>query len=56
MIVICLTHGPMRRSEPKKWWECHGFDGEGCRTQIVYDEDLTRGTAAGIPNVEVRHD
>lgn len=54
MTVICRTHGPMLYRFPLKWWECHGFDGEGCSTQIVYDEDLARGTASGIPNVEVR--
>ncbi len=54
MTVTCLTHGPMLRREPLCWWECAGFDGEGCSTQIVYDEDLVRGADAGIPNVEVR--
>lgn len=54
MTVVCRTHGPMQRSELKRWWECHGFDGEGCGTQIVYDEDLHRRADSGIPNVEVR--
>jgi hypothetical protein len=54
MTVTCLTHGPMRRRESLCWWECVGFDGEGCGMQVVYDEDLARGTASGIPNVEVR--
>jgi hypothetical protein len=33
---------------------CVGFDGEGCGTQIVYDEDIRRAGGTGIPNVEVR--
>lgn len=36
------------------WWECVGFDGEGCDAQLVYDEDLTRGAEAGIPSVTVQ--
>ena len=54
MTVTCLTHGPMKYRFALKWHECPGFDGEGCGTQIVYDEDLARGADAGIPNVEVR--
>ena len=37
--VICNTHGPMKRRE--HWWECPGFDGEGC------DSWLTDGDVAG---------
>jgi hypothetical protein len=33
------------------WWECPG---KGCTVPPVYDEDLARGTASSIPNVEVR--
>jgi hypothetical protein len=54
MTVTCLTHGPMRYRFDTRWHECLGFDGEGCSTQLVYDEDLARGPASGIPNVEVR--
>jgi hypothetical protein len=51
--VACDTHGPMLRREPLGWWECAGFDGEGCGTQIVYEEDVTLGAEAGIPGVTV---
>jgi hypothetical protein len=36
-----------------RWWECLGFDGEGCGVQIVYIEDVALGPAAGIPGVQV---
>lgn len=55
MTVTCLTHGPLKYRFGLKWYECVGFDGEGCEdTMIVYDEDLARGADTGIPNVEVR--
>ena len=53
MTVHCDTHGPMRYRVALMWWECPGFDGEGCGVQVVYDEDLARGTEAGIPGVTV---
>lgn len=53
MTVSCDVHGPMRRREQLFWWECAGFDGEGCGVQIVYDEDIRRGAGSGIPGVTV---
>lgn len=51
--VRCLAHGPMRYRPALGWWECPGFDGEGCDVQIVYAEDVRRGAGSGIPGVEV---
>jgi hypothetical protein len=47
--VICLTHGPMQRDDPRAWWTCAGFDGEGCDT-VARDEDIarTRGLVPGV--------
>jgi len=69
MIVSCDVHGPMKRREHLCWWECLGFDGEGCDAwltdtdisagisergvQVVYDEDIRRGAGSGIPGVTV---
>ena len=52
MTVICNVHGPMKHRPSLSWWECPGFDGEGCSTQIIYDEDLRRDTS-NIPGVTV---
>lgn len=38
------------------WWECVGFDGEGCGVQIVYAEDVTLGVNSGIPGIDVLPD
>jgi hypothetical protein len=48
--VRCDQHGPMQHREDTHWWECHGFDGEGCAVQVVYVEDAYRG---GIPGVTI---
>lgn len=50
MTVFCDAHGSMKYRAPLGWWECPGFDGEGCSVQIIYDEDLRRDTSniAGI--------
>jgi len=53
MTVICDVHGPMKRREALLWWECPGWDGEGCPVQLVYDEGLRRVADAGIPGVTV---
>lgn len=50
--VICNAHGPMHYRFAFDWWECVGFDGEGCSGQIVYAEDLDRG--GNIPGVTIR--
>ena len=52
MTVSCDLHGPMKRRYHLFWWECVGFDGEGCGVQIVYDEDITR-SRGDIPGVTV---
>jgi hypothetical protein len=51
--VACDLHGPMKWREGPGWWECFGFDGEGCGVQIVYEEDARLGPASGIPGVTV---
>lgn len=51
--VICLTHGPMKHRFALDWWECVGFDGEGCGVQLVYAEDIERSEASGIPGVKI---
>jgi len=28
--VRCAIHGPMKHRFAPYWWECVGFDGEGC--------------------------
>ena len=33
--VRCAEHGPMRYREGFSWWDCPGFDGEGCRTKVT---------------------
>ena len=53
MTVACDIHGPMKWRERLLWWECPGFDGEGCGVQIVYEEDVRLGPAAGVPGVTV---
>lgn len=45
--MACDLHGPMRYRAPLCWWECLGFDGEGCHVMIVYDEDIARGLESG---------
>lgn len=53
--VTCDTHGPMRYRFTTRWYECPGFDGEGCGVLLVYDEDLARGLATGDrPGITVR--
>ncbi len=52
MTVICNVHGPMKHRPPLGWWECPGFDGEGCPVQIIYDEDLRLDTS-NVPDVTV---
>ena len=52
-VVVCRVHGLMKYREPFGWWECPGFDGEGCGVQIVYLEDVRLGRNSGIPGVEV---
>jgi len=42
--VSCDVHGPMRRREHLFWWECAGFDGEGCGAWLT-DEDIRRDIA-----------
>jgi hypothetical protein len=37
--VECTIHGPMHWRPGPDWWECLGFDGEGCGRQLVYAED-----------------
>lgn len=49
MTVTCDTHGPMKYRFPVAWWECLGFDGEGCGVQIVYLEDAGRAVRSGSP-------
>jgi hypothetical protein len=39
-VITCATHGPMLYRPIPRWWECVGFDGEGCGTQLLYDEDV----------------
>jgi hypothetical protein len=41
-IINCTIHGPMHWRPGPDWWECLGFDGEGCGTQIFYLEDAHR--------------
>jgi hypothetical protein len=36
--VTCGIHGVMKYRAAMKWWECVGFDGEGCC--ILTDEDI----------------
>jgi hypothetical protein len=40
--VICLVHGPMKHNVKMLWWECHGFDGEGCDLNNITDELIRR--------------
>jgi hypothetical protein len=51
--VICLTHGPMKYRFALDWWECPGFDGEGCNVHLVYQEDVQLGPDSNIPGVRV---
>jgi hypothetical protein len=37
--VECTIHGLMHWRPGPDWWECLGFDGEGCDRQLVYVED-----------------
>lgn len=50
--VACRVHGPMKFRFDRNWWECPGFDGEGCR--VVRAEEVACGTASDTPNVEVK--
>lgn len=52
MTVTCLTHGPMRYRAPLCWWECVGFDGEGCDAPVVRDEYLARTDVVSVPDAE----
>jgi hypothetical protein len=49
--VTCDTHGPMSLRERNHWWQCRGFDGEGCAagySGIVYSGDAMRGSVPGV--------
>lgn len=35
--IECATHGPLHYRPLFRWWECVGFDGEGCDTMLLYD-------------------
>ena len=52
VVVTCTIHGPMHYRPGCAWWTCEGFDGEGCATQIVFDEDL-RLDMSDVPRVVV---
>jgi hypothetical protein len=51
-VVECLTHGPMIYRMGCDWWECVGFDGEGCSVPLVSSEDAAREDH-GIPGIRV---
>lgn len=51
MTVTCLTHGPMKYRFDTRWYECVGFDGEGCDAPVAREEDLA--DVVSIPAVEV---
>jgi len=53
--VSCDIHGPMRYRFALDWWECVGFDGEGCTVPIVYSEDIFGCDPSGMPGVTVRY-
>lgn len=46
-------HGPMKWRPGLDWWECLGFDGEGCGVQIIYIEDVERCGGGHIPGVRI---
>jgi hypothetical protein len=53
--VTCRVHGPMRYRVPLCWWECVGFDGEGCDAPVVRDEDLARAdVVVSVPDAEAK--
>ncbi|HET9118322.1 MAG TPA: hypothetical protein VFN75_09680 [Pseudonocardiaceae bacterium] len=37
-VPYCDSHGRMQYKVRFMWWECSGFDGEGCPVQFVTDE------------------
>jgi hypothetical protein len=45
--VECTIHGPMHYRTKFNWWECLGFDGEGCDRPLVYAEDAALRPTAG---------
>ena len=56
MTLTCLKHGPMKHRFALDWWECLGFDGEGCdATMIVYAEDIDLAVEVGdlFPGVRI---
>lgn len=56
MTVTCRVHGPMRYRTAPHWYECPGYDGEGCEVPVVYAEDaaLALDAGAALPGVEVK--
>lgn len=53
LIPHCTAHGRMLRRENLFWWECWGFDGEGCPARIVYDDDLKYPGNNSMPGITV---
>jgi hypothetical protein len=41
--VRCMVHGPMKYRFDRDWWNCVGYDGEGCGSfltaETVRDQD-----------------
>jgi hypothetical protein len=36
--VTCMYHGPMHYRNPMMWYDCIGFDGEGCPAKLTDEE------------------
>lgn len=36
--LACAKHGPMRFRLNLGWWDCAGFDGEGCAARVTCTE------------------
>ena len=57
--VSCADHGPMRYRAEFGWYDCPGFDGEGCRTKVTTLEvdlimagqpiEVGRSASLGLP-------
>jgi hypothetical protein len=48
--VECGIHGPMKYRFPLDWWECVGFDGEGCCKLIAEEAyDLLQYPPIPVP-------
>lgn len=43
---VCTVHGTMRHRE--RFWECNGYDGEGCPSMIT-DDELSDHLSNGAP-------